>query len=89
MHDKQVLEIIFVLKSSNDSFFLICLMYETVKFDHTMNAFEIQKLLPSVESIFLIDVKDLVIEETFDQKIAGSSTFIIAENLEILRALQD
>lgn len=85
--ETQVSEIIFVLKS-DEKFYLICHGYNVITFNQSLNSFKIEKKPMTPEAIFFMDINKLKMNETFERKFAEGSVFLIAENLEVLKALQ-
>lgn len=86
-HEKIYYKIVHVIQSS-ENYYLACLKYKFIGFDHSLNSIEIHESDNSSENYFVINIQHLTISDTFEQKKANNSIFIIAEHLELLEVLQ-
>lgn len=82
---KRISEIIYVLRSGSD-YFLVCRLYDVVKFEASMNSFKIKKTDP--ETLQVLNMKELLIHSSFEKKNSQNSIFIIADSLEVFKELQ-
>lgn len=76
-----VYEILFVLKSQNDYYFL-CELYEMKAFDHSLHSIEIQPYC-SEKQLAYIKHCDLSNSKSFSKKMCNGKIYVIAENLNV------
>lgn len=85
-HEKIYYKIVNVIQS-NENYYLACLRYNFIGFDHSLNSIEIHETVDDSKNYTIINIKHLTISDSFEQKKAKSSTFIIAESLEMLNVV--
>lgn len=76
-----VYEILFVLKSRNDYYFL-CELYEINDFEHSLNSIEIRPSCPDRQLAYLVH-SELTNLQTFPKKICNGKIYVMAENLTV------
>lgn len=86
VHENNVHEIIFVLKSDSNVF-LICQAYSVIKFEHLLNSFQIEKSNVNSENVLALNIRCLNMMDSFERKIFKNSFFLIAENTEVFNSL--
>lgn len=82
IHDKQLAEIVYVLKFGSDHY-LFCHKYDVINFDHSLNSFKINKTKLRSRNFFSVNVKQLENKTSFEKKILDKSFHLIAENLKM------
>lgn len=84
INETKISEIIYVLRC-NLEYFLVCHSYNVIRFESSLNSFEIKKA--ETGSLHMLNIKQLTIDGTFEKKIARHSIYVIAENLEVFNEL--
>lgn len=75
-------EIVYVLKYGSD-YYLFCHKYDVMDFDYSFNSFMINKSEMCPQNFFAVNVKQLVIKNSFEKKLFKKSNYLIAENLQM------
>lgn len=79
-----VYDILFVLKSNNDYYFL-CELYETALVDRSLNSIQVQPYSPEQQLAYLKH-NDLSNLQSFSKITCGGKIYVIAENLSVFNS---
>lgn len=79
-----VYDILFVLKTYNDYHFL-CELYETKKFEYSLNSIEIEPYCPD-EKLVYIKYSELPNLQSFSKNTHNGKLYVIAENLSVFNS---
>lgn len=82
-----VYDIIFVLKSKKKYYFL-CEIYETKKFERSLNSIQIEPYCPE-KKLAYVELSNLLNLQPFLKQICNEKIYVIAENLTVLNSFNE
>lgn len=87
MYEHKICEIVYILNSnSSPDFYLLCQIYDMVRFDSSFNSIQIKKTKTCPENFKIINVNNL--SASFEKKHCNRSFHVMMENLEMFKNIQ-
>lgn len=79
LHGRLFVEIVAILFNSNE-YYLLCQAYSVLKYDEFYNSVIISK--EKTENCFVINIKDLKLNKTFNKMILQNQVHVVANTLD-------